>query len=728
MLSKLRESEISNMLNSKNSSCDRASIISMDGANLKTDCVKESNLNGPNKNAIFNTIKINSFQRISKPTKFNINRPQKKTWTFLSFISTILVVRKFLLNLKNLSFLRSDSELSQKQKELIGDKVYIQINENEEGFLTKWLSFFEQQKIVLDPNKRISIFLDFLTLLALVFYFMIIPLELAFKILSNDMLLKKLNAISLTILFLDILRKFVTAFYLKGQLIYSFSKICVHYMKNSFCLDFLTLVPILLQKFKNEEKTGIFSQYYDDYLLFIFYLKIRRFGKIFARLEELLLTNINFHHLISLLKLIFRIIFISHIFACLWIYMGTIGDQYFGSSWMAEKKIMHSNFFQKYLFSYYFVCVTMNTVGFGDVIPMNSLEMGFCIIFIFFACGMFAYNINSIGIILSDISKESDEYEKDLNTINHFMKKKYISFELQMRIRKYLEYIRKKEIFEYNEATMITLDKLSDTLKEELLLEANGSILKEIKMLSCNFSEESLRKMVMIMKEKRYSPGEVIFEKGDFQDNHLYIIKNGEVELLFGNSANLKAIHLCRKGDTIGEFSFFSGKEQSFAARSLDFTSTFSINKDDFLSILKNNPKDYERFNEIKDRLLFNDDTTPFYSKCFSCFNSEHIIEKCPLLHYCPKNQIIIDKHLFNYFQERKYKFNRKREKNKKSITVWKENAIIALKIQENCNNYSIKEIEEDSDDFEELTERENENTDKEFNTEDSETFIVTFK
>lgn len=41
--------------------------------------------------------------------------------------------------------------------------------------------------------------------------------------------------------------------------------------------------------------------------------------------------------------------------------------------------------------AYYFITVTMVTVGYGDITPSNEAETFFAIITIFFACAVFAY-------------------------------------------------------------------------------------------------------------------------------------------------------------------------------------------------------------------------------------------------------------------------------------------------------------------------------------------------
>jgi len=39
---------------------------------------------------------------------------------------------------------------------------------------------------------------------------------------------------------------------------------------------------------------------------------------------------------------------------------------------------------------------------------------------------LFVYLLNSIGAILADIDKQQGDYKKDLNVLNHFMKRKKI--------------------------------------------------------------------------------------------------------------------------------------------------------------------------------------------------------------------------------------------------------------------------------------------------------------
>jgi len=46
----------------------------------------------------------------------------------------------------------------------------------------------------------------------------------------------------------------------------------------------------------------------------------------------------------------------------------------------------------------------MITVGYGDIVPTNTVERGFAVIMTLIACGVFAYTVNSIGTIISNLA------------------------------------------------------------------------------------------------------------------------------------------------------------------------------------------------------------------------------------------------------------------------------------------------------------------------------------
>lgn len=224
----------------------------------------------------------------------------------------------------------------------------------------------------------------------------------------------------------------------------------MNYLRTGFLIDIFTLAPVILHEFlqfrgANLSLTGVnINNQYLEALQLLFFFKYKQFTEISKKLGELVFIDRNIQNLVALLKLIFRIMVLSHIFACIWYLVGISGF-YEQDNWVVKYGYDNEIWWKPYLYSYYFVCVTMNTVGYGDLTPQNPLEVGFIIVFIFLACGIFAYSLNSIGIIVSDMWKRENEFTKDLNIINQFMLEKKINFELTMRVRKYLEYIWNEE-------------------------------------------------------------------------------------------------------------------------------------------------------------------------------------------------------------------------------------------------------------------------------------------
>ena len=160
--------------------------------------------------------------------------------------------------------------------------------------------------------------------------------------------------------------------------------------------------------------------------------------KIFHKIEQFIFANSIVHNYFNLLKLLLNLLILSHLFACFWYFIGTnVKNE---ETWISKNNYTEKSEFTKYLTSYYFVIITMITVGYGDISPVNNYEKIFSIFFVFIACGIFAYSLNSIGAFIQEIYQSEKFLIEDISTINGYLKRKKIPYELGMRIQKYLEY------------------------------------------------------------------------------------------------------------------------------------------------------------------------------------------------------------------------------------------------------------------------------------------------
>ena len=593
---------------------------------------------------------------------------KKNKTRFFSLRIEFFFVKKFLKKIREISSFHDWRALSLRHYDLLNDFFISPFNSKHSitrnsRFLPKnfwfWSKILSQiLDMVLHPTNYFRLFWDFVQILMNLCYFGVIPVCIGF---SLEIFREMQFGFYLTFLLFgfDFFMNFRTAFYNKGELIVAKNLIVKNYLKRFFIYDFLSLLFFIWN--------GLLGFSTESYLVkvsgFFFIFRIRNLSRAISNFEDFLFSDEKIDNLLDFLKLIFMILLFSHWCACIWILIGkTEGSE----SWLHNYKLAEAPFLNQYVNAFYYVVVVINTVGFGDIVSTTLSERMFTIVFIYIACIVFAYTLNRIGIILQNINRNERDFRTNLCLINGFMKSKNIEFDLKIKIKHYLEYIWHEEKNQNRNETQVIINRLSKALKEELLLNANGKLIKEIRVLNDNFSEGTLRKIVSEMKEINLTPGDIIFTEGDLDDS-LYIVRDGEAELYVEGSHqnNRTSVKICRKGACFGEISFFTGKAHLVSARSLSFCSLFLIKKSDFLSIIKENPEDFERFCEIKDQVNLYNDLSKLHVYCDCCKTPYHSMLNCPRLHLILSKEHVIRKYQHNTPQERK-SFPRKR--NNKSI------------------------------------------------------------
>ncbi|EWS73104.1 cation channel family protein (macronuclear) [Tetrahymena thermophila SB210] len=361
--------------------------------------------------------------------------------------------------------------------------------------------------------------------------------------------------------------------------------------------------------------------------------------KKFIYIEDSLFHNFTLRNVIKLLKLVFTIFVFSHLFACGWIFTGRQNDQ---QSWIIKNNLQNSEWSDVYVRAIYFALVTMNTIGYGDITAINNEEIIFCSIVMILACGMFGYSLNQIGRIFEILFRDSDCLRENIAIMNTYMKQKQISQSLQFQIRQYLQYYwnESKAIEKRQQNDLI--NALSRQLQQQLQVDANKLVLKDVNILSQNFSQDLLKQTVNIIKELNSTPDEIIFSEGEYSDqNGLYFIEQGKCELFLNKSSTNQPIKILNKGEYFGSYGFFTGSQRLCGVRSIGFCTLLYITRDDFLFLCKQHFLDYEKFCFIKDTLQFEGNFNILNEACYQCKQTDHTFKECPSTNFYKKQDYI---------------------------------------------------------------------------------------
>ena len=551
--------------------------------------------------------------------------------------------------------------LEKKQYESIKSKILRKVMEPAENKFIKPLFHatrnlaYKMYRFHIYPTHKFILIWECIILLVTIFYFFIIPIDIAFGN-YKDNFDKSFIMKTIYVFFLDIIVNFNTAFYSSGQLITSKAKICKNYFYGRFFSDLFSLTFLIL--------TQIFNYSSDSWVIkafaFTYLLRVKNLSRAISQFEDFLFCDEDSSNIVSFFHLLVNILLFSHWSACIWKIVGSSDEE---NGWLAYYHVINQSLLNQYIFSLYYVVVVTNTVGFGDIVAQNIVERIFTILFIYTACVIFAYTINRIGMIVQNINKKEFEFKRTMNTINGYMKIKNIGFELKIKIRNYLEYIWHAEKLQKNETQEI-INRLSKTLKQELLLNANGFTLKKIPLFGDNFSDESLHNLVCEMKEINLTPEDIIYHENQTNDENMYIIRDGEVELSIPTLNNNKKIVLkvLKKGDCFGQISFFTGLPRNFTAKSVSFSSLFVINKETFISIVSQNSSDYERYCEIKDQISLYSEYDGIFYRCAACLKRFHPVQECPHLHLTLSRERVLAKYNYSVPQKKWLNWNRLRK------------------------------------------------------------------
>jgi hypothetical protein len=184
---------------------------------------------------------------------------------------------------------------------------------------------------VIEPDSVFKVFWDSTVVILIIINIFYIPMKLSFDFTQDSQPLATmvLQTIPSWFFMVDILLNFNTAYYHKGMIHTRRNEIIEHYLQSNFRWDLIIVVPFIISQFQVP---------YTDFTLLLRALRVK---SMVENLEEILNLKDTVQAVFDLIKSVFFIIFVSHVTACAWHYLGEVQITVYklDNSWLLFYKV-----------------------------------------------------------------------------------------------------------------------------------------------------------------------------------------------------------------------------------------------------------------------------------------------------------------------------------------------------------------------------------------------------
>eukprot|EP00177_Eucheuma_denticulatum_P006201 GFKZ01011314.1.p1 GENE.GFKZ01011314.1~~GFKZ01011314.1.p1 ORF type:complete len:759 (-),score=136.18 GFKZ01011314.1:659-2905(-) len=293
---------------------------------------------------------------------------------------------------------------------------------------------------------------------------------------------------------------------------------------------------------------------------------------------------------LRLATLFITVTLIAHWFACLFFYFGAIT----ASTCEVGQDCVHVNWFERddgdvpegnfgrYVAALYFSVYTITTIGYGDVVPENTLERIYVIVIMFFGAAMFAYVISQVSNVQDQLNESRVEHRKKMDQWMDYAKFHDLDDKLHAAIRKNLEEDFQKQRLRDEQAL---LEGISCDLRRKVLDKIHGESMSVSRLIRA-IPEERRGHVYMHLQEMTVKENITLYENGD-RPNGFYLIKEGRVRVQQADG-NVKVV---KKGQFFGEQGVVFERAREETAKCMEKTDLIKVPRDAFMKVVDETAK-----------------------------------------------------------------------------------------------------------------------------------------
>ncbi|MEO5330122.1 MAG: ion transporter [Magnetococcus sp. THC-1_WYH] len=429
------------------------------------------------------------------------------------------------------------------------------------------------------PSNPLNVLWNFLILLATAWYGFSVPIAFALKLDMPGW--TQLLDITLSIVFLlDILTVFRTPFLKNNEVVSDPALIRQHYVKNRLMVDFIGAIPWDVIMLLTLPPHGL-SPHWIALTRLLRMLRLFRVPSLVANLRKH--TGNAFVDAIYLetsKKVKMSLMFF-------WV---MIGLNAIACGWILVHDSPAKDPVSIYIQAFYWLIVTVATVGYGDITPQNDISRLYATLVMLVGIAMYGTIIGSVSTTIANTNAQKQRRRDKFAALADFMKRYDIPLKTQNDIFQFYEHSLRDRI---SLATEI-LQELPQELQREIDKYANLFMLRSVPFFT-QASHECLMDMVNCLTTTICSPREIIIRAGD-AGNEMYFLFHGEVEVLDPQGHQLVRL---RTGSFFGEVALLKQVERIATVRAITFCDLYVLSRTEFARVMESYPEFAQQLDDV---------------------------------------------------------------------------------------------------------------------------------
>jgi CRP-like cAMP-binding protein len=518
---------------------------------------------------------------------------------------------------------------------------------------------------ILLPESRFMTYWTVLVLSALFYTATIMPYLLAFyDVIPNTWLYIELFFD--LVFFFDFVLNFNIAYYEKYDVVVSRGKILRNYITGWFWIDLSACFPFSLISLLGSDNSG------EGKLLKMSKLtRVTRVIRIF-RLVKVIKTakfikwynetmeRLNISVTISRgIKFACLILVLLHLVSCAWFFIDRI-DNFSYESWVVRDKVVDRSDADLYLFSIYWALTVLDTIGYGDIVPLMTTERVLCLIWLVFGVSFYSYAISNLSVIFYNMNTRENYIKRKEEYLKEFAHNVKLPKALLKQVKYYVRYNYRHNVFCWSDMNNF-LKELPSKLYMKVYSHIFKKVLDDITFFKCK-PPAFISEIMPMLKKVVVHEGYELYSYGSSPRDMFFLLK-GRVMVKDKNDAVLFS-YVC--GSYFGEIELLYKTDRKSSIQVEQTAELLKVDGQDFISII-------ERYPEIKDEI-------------------EEVAAK-----------------RYHYFIERKKKFKEARRRLEELQKKTNTNLININPLIQEIMNYKIEETQEEKGETEKPKEEEEE-------------------